>query len=573
MILSGAIALVCVLVIVMVVLLTSGSRAVDASRDAAANSRIVRAILIDLREAQFAAQSVQLVYLLDRRRDRLPQFAYAKDQAEDSLASLGRVTEGYPELAALGAQVTSLVQEDFALMEAALRTGRRSETRDTDTDPRIRLGAVLPRLHAALNARIDVARAAEQRAQRSVEILALALAALSLIAAGLSIFALRRERDQWRLAQDAAESARASATASDLAKTRFLAAASHDMRQPLHALTLYLNAIGRRVQTDEARDIVAKAERAAHSLSGMFSTLLDLARIQAQVIKPEIEVFSLQDLLDRIVTENPGADLSAEPAPIEVRSDRGLLERLLRNLVSNALKHGGGKAHISVTTRDAFAEIAVRDEGPGIAVDDQARIFDEFVRLDGRASSEGLGLGLSIVQRIAELLDHKIGVRSAPGEGATFTVRVPIARGARSAAQNPRTLQPVSLRGVRILVLDDDPQALEAICGALTDLEAIVRACATEAEVMSALDEAFAPNLLVLDLRIDGALVGIDIANRALARLGGIVRAIIVTGDTGADTLATLRQSNHRWLIKPVDPQHLAQAAAELSGAAEATGL
>jgi signal transduction histidine kinase len=562
-ILACAIGLICVLVIAMTVLLSSGSRAVDASREAAANSRAVRSILMDLREAQFAGQAAQLAYLIDRRAYRVPQFNYAKGQAESQLASLRQATAAHPALTPLAAEVAALVEQDFALMEETIATGRRQPTRETTEDPRVRLAAVLVRLHAALNVRIDVARAAEHQTQENMQLVALALAALSLFAGGLAIYALRREREQWRIANEAAEQARASATASDLAKTRFLAAASHDMRQPLHALTLYLNALSRRADTDESRNIVAKAERAAHSLSGMFSTLLDLARIQASVIKPQIEVFPLQDLIDRVVAEHPGADLRADATTIEVRSDHGLLERLLRNLVSNALKHGGGAARISVTTRDAMCEIAVSDNGPGIAPEDQQRIFDEFVRLDGRASSEGLGLGLPIVQRIAELLGHDLELHSAPGEGATFIVRVPIERGVASTPHRPASTASVSLDGARVLLMDDDPQALEAMAGTLRDLGAEVRACPREADVNAALDTGFKPDLLVMDLRIDGALVGIDIANRARARLSPAPGVVIVTGDTGADTLASLRASQHRWLIKPVDPAELARVAFE----------
>jgi signal transduction histidine kinase/CheY-like chemotaxis protein len=562
-ILACAIGLICVLVITMAALLSSGARAVDASRDAAANSRTVRSILMDLREAQFAGQATQLAYLIDRRTDRLTQFRYAEGQAQSHLASLRQVTADHPGLTPLAEEVAALVEQDFALMEEAIATGRRQPVRETTEDPRVRLAAVQARLHAALNARIDVARAAENVTQGRMQLVAMALAALSLFAGGLAIYALRRERDQWRIANEAAEQARASATASELAKTRFLAAASHDMRQPLHALTLYLNALSRRADTDESRSIVSKAERAAHSLSGMFSTLLDLARIQASVIKPQIEVFPLQDLLDRVVAEHPGADLRANTTTIEVRSDHGLLERLLRNLVSNALKHGGGAARISVTTRDAMCEIAISDNGPGIAIEDQARIFDEFVRLDGRASSEGLGLGLPIVQRIAELLGHDLELRSSPGHGATFLVRVPVERGIASTPHRPTSAPSVSLDGARVLLMDDDPQALEAMTGTLRDLGADVRACAREADVNAVLDAGFMPELLVMDLRIDGALVGIDIANRARARLNPVPGVVIVTGDTGADTLASLRASQHRWLIKPVDPAELARVAFE----------
>lgn len=397
------------------------------------------------------------------------------------------------------------------------------------------------------------------------------LAVLSLLSAGLATWAIRFERRSWRdalavmvEAHKEAEVARAKSAASDLAKTRFLAAASHDMRQPLHALTLYLSALQRRVEGEEARGILAKMERATQSMVGMFNTLLDLARIQADVITPEVVSFPVQEVIDRIVAEHPSANVVAEPTPLQAKTDPVLLERMLRNLVSNALRHGGGGVRVAVAANGAVVEIAVIDQGPGIAPEDQERIFEEFVRLDGRAGAEGLGLGLAIVKRIAALLGAELDLRSAPGKGSTFFVRVPRGAAATDAAAPP-PVAPV-IAGAPILVMDDDPLALEAAAGALRDAGADVRTCANEAGLRQELDKGFRPQLLVMDLRIDGALTGVDIAERARARLNPSPRVIMMTGDTGADTLATLRASGHAWLIKPVSRDDLAAAVAAERG-------
>ncbi len=407
-------------------------------------------------------------------------------------------------------------------------------------------------LHEGILLRSEAVDENEAAARRRTDTLASALALLSLIVAALSALALSRERAQWRLATEAAEDARAKAAASDLAKTRFLAVASHDMRQPLHALTLYLSALERRVETEEARDIVAKMDRATQSMVGMFSTLLDLARIQAGVVEPEITVVPLQETFDRVVAQYPESTVEAAPTPVGVQTDPTLLDRILQNLVSNALKHGGGKVRIRVIERDESADIIVEDEGPGIAPEDHERIFDEFVRLEGRA--DGLGLGLAIVKRIADLLDMPVRIESSPGAGARFIVTAE-----RATAPEARPTAPPesgALVGVKVLVVDDEALAREAVSGALRDIGANVQSAANEAEAGALLAD-FKPALLIMDLRVEGRLQGIDIARRLAHATDPAPKTIVVTGDTAADTLALLRASGLSWLIKPVDREQL----------------
>lgn len=207
---------------------------------------------------------------------------------------------------------------------------------------------------------------------------------------------------------------------SESVKTRFLTAIGHDMRQPLHALLLYLSALERRVHDAEARDVLSKADRAAQSLAGMIEGLIQLARLDAGKIDPELERVSLQSLFDDLLARVLHA--SAEATPLYVHSDPVLLETIMQQLISNAATHGGGKAHVSAIEKNGAVQIEVRDDGPGIAPEDQERIFAEFVRADG-SSGNGLGVGLTIAKGLAELMKHTIEVRSAPGKGATFVVR------------------------------------------------------------------------------------------------------------------------------------------------------
>ena len=207
---------------------------------------------------------------------------------------------------------------------------------------------------------------------------------------------------------------------SESVKTRFLTAIGHDMRQPLHALLLYLSALERRVHDAEARDVLSKADRAAQSLAHMIEGLIQLARLDAGKIEPEFERVSLQGVFDDLLANSPHA--SADATPLHVHSDPVLLQTIVQQLIANAGTHGGGKAHVSATEKDGVVEIEVRDNGPGIAPEDQERIFAEFVRAEGGASG-GLGLGLTIARGLADLMSHDIEVQSAPGQGAAFVVR------------------------------------------------------------------------------------------------------------------------------------------------------
>lgn len=206
--------------------------------------------------------------------------------------------------------------------------------------------------------------------------------------------------------------------ASDTSAARLLMTIGHDMRQPLHALLLYLDALERRVKDVETRDILRKADRAAQSLAEMIEGLIQLTRLNANKVEPECERVALQNLFTSILLAAPHAE--ADNTAFYVHSDPILLETILRHLVNNAGTHGGGSAHLSATDNNGAVEIQVRDSGPGIPLKDQDRIFAEFVRLGER--HDGLGVGLTIARKLATLMDHKIEVRSTPGHGATFIV-------------------------------------------------------------------------------------------------------------------------------------------------------
>ncbi|MGE0740480.1 MAG: ATP-binding protein [Hyphomonadaceae bacterium] len=565
-ILAATIAVVSAAVIAIVAMLITGARLHENEARVVALVRQARMEMIATTRAQADAEVLAARYIAIGRAGLLTDYANAKNQARRNLLRLQTTVAGDAEVLAQVERVSLLIERRFAVLDAEVRTPRRaSSASPNDSD----YGAFRDAANAyseLLNSRIDAARAAEDRSRRSVDLMGVALALLSLVASALAIYALRRERDQWRVAREAAEEARKRAIASDLAKTRFLATASHDMRQPLHALTLYLTALERRVENPEARGIVEKMERATQAMVGMFSSLLDLARIQAGVIQPDIIVFRLQDVLDRIAAEHPNGKLDVPRTNLALKSDPVLVERVLRNFVTNAMRHGGGSARIEITGGVASATIAVVDQGPGVPPRDRDRIFEEFVRLDSRG--EGLGLGLTIVKRISELIDAPVELSCPPSGGARFSIRVPIAPGDPTPDARHDVDAASVFAGADVLVMDDEPLAREAIAGMLRDLGASVRACGNEAELNAILDDGAKPRLLVVDLRIDGELSGVDIGERAQKRVDPPPPILVVTGDTGAETLAQLRAAGHAYLIKPVDPRALTQAAAAQLGAA-----
>lgn len=557
-ILTAAIALVVILVLALVFVLNMGRESYEQASAARAEMRDLRASLISFTRAQNSATEAETAYVITADTGHLVAFEAAGAAARAHAADIVRLSAFEHDSRTTAERLAATTEGYLAyLREMGPDAGPQPQDQRATTLARS-LANDTATLHDIISRRSEVINRSEAAARSRTDSVSSALALLSLIVAGLSSLALRRERAQWRLASEAAEDARAKAAASDLAKTRFLAVASHDMRQPLHALTLYLSALERRVDTPEARDIVAKMESATRSMVGMFAMLLDLARIQAGVVEPALKIVPLQEAFDRVVAQYPDSAVEVTPTTLSIRTDPLLLDRILQNLVSNALRHGGGKARISVAPRGS-ADIIVEDNGPGIAPEDHERVFDEFVRLDSHRA-EGLGLGLAIVKRIADLLKMPIRVESSPGAGARFIVTAPLANTASTQRIPAPELHP--LVGAKVLVIDDEILPREAVAGALRDVGSDVRGATNEAEARALL-LTFKPALLLMDLRIDGQLQGIDIARKLASAIEPPPKIIVVTGDTAADTLTQLEDSGFAWLIKPVDRELLIRTVAE----------
>lgn len=402
----------------------------------------------------------------------------------------------------------------------------------------------------------------------------LGLMTLAYVAA-LSFFARNISRslaESWRLRFENLDLVRElsaqklQAEQANRAKSRFLAAASHDLRQPLHAVNLYVSLLDEARDMPRVRELTARISQSVGTLQNLFGALLDISKLEAGTLVPERESFALHPLLDRLGNDfaveaaHRGLHLEIERSEAVVHTDATLLEQILRNYLSNALRYTrAGQVRLRVQSSGDSHRIEVSDTGIGIEAAQQKRIFEEFYQIQavGRDSSEGLGLGLAIVARAARLLELEIGVRSIPGEGSTFFVAVPAGDSARILAtgEEPGEAAPDSTRPLCILVIDDDPGVRESTQAALAGW-------GHDGITAASLDDAVAalagrtPDGIIVDYRLGAGRTGLD-ALTELERNLGPRPAIIITGDVAGEAMQKLMASGRPWLHKPVAPAKL----------------
>ncbi|NVD40447.1 response regulator [Ensifer sp. HO-A22] len=368
------------------------------------------------------------------------------------------------------------------------------------------------------------------------------------------------------------------AQAADRAKTRFLAAASHDLRQPIHALSLLVSTLailGQRgnVASGDARDLAARAKSAVGNLSGLLNALLDISRLDAGIVTIANETVALRDLFrdlrDEFAAEatERGVQLRVVGSDLLVDSDPMMLRRILNNLLSNAFRYTKtGSILLGCRRRGNFVEIQVLDTGCGIPADQQAMVFEEFVQLQNpaRDRTQGLGLGLAIVRRTAELLQHPLRLVSVPGRGSMFSITVPKARPTGSPLQPLPSSSTVGI-AAGIMLVEDEKDILDAMVRLLTLEGHRVYSGRSVGEVLKihtqALTAGDAPvDLVVADYRLEHGATGLEAIEGLCAHIGRRVPAIIVTGDTSPSRLKEVSASSVRILHKPVTGEELREA-------------
>ncbi|MET0217500.1 MAG: hybrid sensor histidine kinase/response regulator [Burkholderiales bacterium] len=351
-------------------------------------------------------------------------------------------------------------------------------------------------------------------------------------------------------------------------KTRFLAAASHDLRQPMHAISMLVGLLTRRAASGD-QEVVDRLERSVEAMDRLFSTILDLSKLDAGVVKPSITAIPLRSIFESIEVHfapqaaSKGLTLTVFPSRAIVRTDRAVLDRILRNFVSNAIKYTtDGRVLVGCRRRGARLLVAVWDTGAGIAAEELERIFEEYYRVGGgpRDRSEGLGLGLSIVRRLAELLGSKVEAVSVPGRGSLFGVEISLA-GYLSPEEeriSDRVTSESMLAGKLILVVDDEADIRLATESLLRQWGCLTVSAGTFEEVETTLEhELRFPDGIVTDYRIGGPQTGLDAIEAVRRYTGEKTPAIIVTGEELGKAELEIAGSAYPVIAKPLSAEQL----------------
>jgi GAF domain-containing protein/CheY-like chemotaxis protein len=357
-------------------------------------------------------------------------------------------------------------------------------------------------------------------------------------------------------------------------KSHFIASASHDLRQPLHALNLFVAQLQTESDPAERKRLIDRVDAAVSSMNELFGALLDMTKLDAGMLEPSFTEFPLQRLLDRIETtfadaaREKGLRLRVVPSRAWIRSDPILLERILLNLVSNAVRYTAhGKVVVGCRRAGGNLRIDVCDSGPGIPQDQQRRVFGEFYQFAAadteRRTGTGLGLGLAIVDRLGQLLGHAVELDSRPGRGSRFSVSVPAAavdlgtawRTWSGSAPYSPSLDPA--QGKLVVVIDDDPLVLEAMGGVLRSWGCTVIGGESGPAALSHIQtHARRPDLIVSDYRLASG-TGIEAIRQLREKFGEDVPAFLISGDTAPERLRDAAANGFQLLHKPVPPMRL----------------
>ena len=378
---------------------------------------------------------------------------------------------------------------------------------------------------------------------------------------------VRQRTEELTTLNEALGFAKREADDANISKTRFLAAASHDVLQPLNAARLYVTSLLERENDRENARLAGNIDASLEAVEEILGALLEISRLDTGTVPPDSTDFHLDDLLSRIEVEfaplakEKGLTLVFVPCHLAVHGDRRLLRRLLQNLVSNAIKYTRkGRVLVGCRRREGHVRVDVYDTGIGIAPELQGDIFKEFHRLDAGAKiATGLGLGLSIVQRIAQVLDLEVRLQSSVGHGSHFSVELPLARSPATVKRRKRAAGPDKqwLSGTRALCIDNEPTILDGMQAVLTGWGCAVMKAVDLDTAFAAVEETRqTPDILLVDYHLGGGS-GIDAVTALRQKFGADLPAILITADRSPAVRLAARVAGIDVLGKPVRPAAL----------------
>lgn len=361
--------------------------------------------------------------------------------------------------------------------------------------------------------------------------------------------------------------ARESADRANQAKSRFLATASHDLRQPLQTLALLNGALRRMIIHENAEEALSQQEQAIGAMSRLLNALLDISKLESGAVRAQLADFNVADVLEGLrrefasIAASKGLELQIEASGDFAYSDPALVDQVLKNLVSNAIKYTRqGRVLLRAARQDDCVCIQVRDTGIGIPSEQLAYIYDEFYQIGVPTNSarDGYGLGLSIVQRLVKLLNVRLEVTSEVGRGSVFSLILPTGRSQSAAPERSvATAAAPQPRKLRVLLVEDDPGVRDATRMLLTVEGYRVTAVSSKAEALRSVREEGPPDLLITDYHLAAGELGTQVIEALRESTGNQLKAVLVTGDTSTLVKQMADNPNLRIASKPLDAEEL----------------
>jgi signal transduction histidine kinase len=350
-------------------------------------------------------------------------------------------------------------------------------------------------------------------------------------------------------------------------KTRFLASASHDLLQPLNAARLFSSALSGKASNKEMKELAEHIDSSLGAAEEIISTLLDISKLDAGALEPEINIFPINDILRHLandftaIAKDQGLELRVIPSTAWVRSDSKLLRRVVQNFLSNAIRYTpSGKILLGCRRIKGYLRIEVWDTGPGIPEEQLTQIFEEFRRFRHGNDKKGLGLGLAIVDRISGMLNHPVSVQSVQGHGSVFGITVPTVVPSQSqiAANKPptSTRRVSSLAGLRVLCIDNDAAILQGMAALLGNWQCDVLAAESLDDAIQKL-KGTRPDIILADYQLDDNKNGLDAMDSICANLNDDIPGILVTGYMAQEVREDCINRGYQILYKPVKPAAL----------------